>query len=242
MKKAPFLSILFSLTFLGFAMPASAQWVVVDPTNLVQNIMTAANTLKQIDNQVLQLANEAQMLENEAKNLQSLSLNDLSRLQAALASTRALLAQVQGISFQLSETQATFARLYPSSYGAGSTRAQLSADVLTRWSDSHGALGTALNVQAQAAQNFSSDEGVLADLIGQSQSAAGALQALQATNQLLALQARQTIQGQQLLITQGRTDGLEQGRALEADARARELRRRFMTGSTSYTPQSINGF
>lgn len=49
MKKAPFLSILFSLTFLGFAMPASAQWVVVDPTNLVQNIMTAANTLKQID-------------------------------------------------------------------------------------------------------------------------------------------------------------------------------------------------
>ena len=34
-------------------MPAAqAQWVVIDPTNLVQNILTAARALQQINNQI----------------------------------------------------------------------------------------------------------------------------------------------------------------------------------------------
>ena len=41
---------------------AHAQWVVVDPTNLVQNTLTAIRTLEQINNQIQQLQNEAQML------------------------------------------------------------------------------------------------------------------------------------------------------------------------------------
>ena len=31
---------------------AHAQWVVVDPTNLVQNTLTAIRTLEQINNQI----------------------------------------------------------------------------------------------------------------------------------------------------------------------------------------------
>lgn len=46
-----------------------------------------------------------------------------------------------------------------------------------------------MQMQAQASQNLSDDEGVLADLVGKSQSAVGALQAMQVMNQLLALQA-----------------------------------------------------
>jgi type IV secretion system protein TrbJ len=191
---------------------------------------------------VLQLANEAQMLSNEAKNLQNLNFNSLSRLQAAISATQQLLTQAQGIALQLSQTQATLNRLYPASYGATVPRSQLTADALERWTDSHSALGTALQVQAQATQNFPTDQSVLADLVGQSQSAAGALQALQATNQLLALQARQTIQGQQLAITQNRAVGLEQGRAIETEARSRALRQRFMSTATRYTPQPVAGF
>ena len=49
------------------AMPAAqAQWVVIDPSNLVQNIMTAARALEQINNQIRQLQNEALMLMNQA--------------------------------------------------------------------------------------------------------------------------------------------------------------------------------
>ena len=50
---------------------AHAQWVVVDPTNLVQNTLTAIRTMEQINNQIQQLQNEADMLINRARNGES---------------------------------------------------------------------------------------------------------------------------------------------------------------------------
>ncbi|MGG6988304.1 UNVERIFIED_CONTAM: P-type conjugative transfer protein TrbJ, partial [Pseudomonas aeruginosa] len=67
-----------------------------------------------------------------------------------------------------------------------------------------------------------------------------ALQAMQATNQLLALQAKQSIQAQQLQITQDRAASLELARQAAAMERAREVRRRFLGTGTPYTPQSVN--
>lgn len=242
MKKTLVLALLTSLGIMGFAFPASAQWVVVDPTNLVQNIMTAANSLKQVANQVQQLANEEQMLSNEAKNLQGLNFNSLSGLLATLNNTQRLLSQAQGIALQLSPTQATYTRAYPLSYGTSVSRALMAADSLERWTNSHGALGTTLQVQAQATQNLPADQSVLADLVGQSQSAAGALQVTQVTNQLLALQIRLLMQGQQLKITQDRAVALEQARAVETEPHSNQLRQRFMSSTTNYTPQSVHGF
>jgi P-type conjugative transfer protein TrbJ len=76
--------------------------------------------------------------------------------------------------------------------------------------------------------------------VSQSQSAQGALQAMQATNQLLALQAKQTIQAQQLQITQDRAASLELAQQAVATERAREVRRRFQGAGTPYTPQAVN--
>ena len=57
--------------------PAYAQFggIVYDPSNYSQNILTAARTLEQINNQIRQLQNEAQMLINQARNLASLPFN-----------------------------------------------------------------------------------------------------------------------------------------------------------------------
>ena len=66
------------------------------------------------------------------------------------------------------------------------------------------------------------------------------LQAMQATNQLLALQAKQSIQAQQLRITQDRAVALEQARQVAVQERAREVRRRFMGSGTPYTPYTVN--
>ena len=52
--------------------PAAAQWIVYDPTNYAQNVLTAARTLQQVNQQITQLQNEAQMLINQARNLASL--------------------------------------------------------------------------------------------------------------------------------------------------------------------------
>ena len=216
--------------------------VVLDPSNLVQNIMTAARALQMVNNQIRQLQNEAQSLINEAKNLAPLNFSDLNQLRATLAATQQLFAQAQGMSFNLSQMQATFARLYPATYAATMTSAQMDTDRQAQWSNSREALSTALQMQSQATQNFSADEAVMSDVIGHSQSSEGALQAVQATNQLLALQARQLMQAQQLQISQDRAVALEQARAVAEEERARELRRRFMIPAPPYHPAPVASF
>lgn len=223
------------------AMPvAHAQWVVIDPTNLAQNILTAAHTLEQINNQIRQLQNEAQSLMNEARNLASLPFNVVNRLRAYLDTTRQLIAQARGLAFDIQNMDQQFAQLYPEQYAASVSGNQMFQDAHQRWQNTLQGLQTAMRMQAQVSQNLNQDEGVLADLVDQSQSATGALQAMQATNQLLALQAKQSIQTQQLQLTQGRAASLELARQAAAVERGREVTRRFIGSGTAYTPQSVN--
>ena len=224
------------------AAPPADAIIVFDPSNFVQNSLTAARTLEEINNQLLQLQNEAKMLANDALNLTKLPFNIVGQLQATLALTNQLIAQAQGIAFQLAQAQQQFTRFYPQAYGPGVSGASMAADALTRWTNSLQALRTTISMQAQAAQNLSSDQSSLATLVSQSQNAVGILQAAQATNQLLALQSRQFIQDQQLRLTQDRSAALEQARSVAAEARAREVRRRFLGNGTPYTPQAINFF
>ncbi len=217
-----------------------AQWVVIDPTNLVQNILTAARTLEQINNQIRQLQNEAQMLTNQARNLTGLNFSALAELRAALSATNQLIQQAQGLAFNVSQMEADFRRLYPDSYTAAISGTQMALDARMRWRNSLEALRTATQVQSQAVQNFAADERTLTDLVNRSQSAVGALQATQATNQLLALQSRQAMQAQQLQITQDRAAALEQARQVAVQERAREVRRRFQGDGTPYTPTAVN--
>jgi len=219
---------------------ANAQWVVVDPTNLVQNILTAARALEQINNQIRSLQNEAQMLQNDAKNLTSLDFSSLAQLRSTLATTSQLIQQGQGLAFNVSQMQAQFARLYPTAYTAATSGSQMALDAAQRWTNSLEALRTSTQIQSQAVQNFASDEQTLTDLVNQSQSAQGALQATQATNQLLALQSRQAIQAQQLELTQHRAAAMEQARQVAVQARAAEVRRRFQGDGTPYTPFTVN--
>lgn len=223
------------------AMPvAHAQWVVIDPTNLAQNILTAAHTLEQINNQIKQLQNEAQSLMNEARNLASLPFNVVNRLRANLDTTRQLIAQARGLAFDIQNMDQQFAQLYPEQYAATVSGNKMFQDAHQRWQNTLQGLQTAMRMQAQVSQNLNQDEGVLADLVDQSQSATGALQAMQATNQLLALQAKQSIQTQQLQLTQGRAASLELARQAAAVERGREVTRRFLGSGTAYTPQSVN--
>jgi P-type conjugative transfer protein TrbJ len=232
--------ILVLVAMLSASEHASAQWVVFDPSNFVENMLTELHTLTQIENQVLQLQNQAQMLLNQAKNLQGLNFTSLARLEATFSTTEQLLDQAQGITLDLTATQQQLARVYPAAYGSTVTRSQLDADQLTRWSSSLDALDTAMEVQAQAKQNLPSDESVLADVLTRSSSAVGALQAIQATNELLGLRVRQVMQSQQIAISQDRATALEDVRIVEAEARARAVRSQFMTSGTPYTPQAVD--
>lgn len=226
--------------FVGVMPAAHAQWAVIDATNLAQNTMTAARTLEQINNQVRQLQNQAQSLINQARNLESLPFNVVGRLQSTLATTQQLIAQGQGLAFQVQNMDQQFARLYPTQYAATTSSNKMYQEAHERWQNTLTGLQTAMQMQAQVSQNLTDDQGVLTDLVGQSQSATGALQAQQATNQLLALQAKQSIQTQQLQLTQGRAASLELARQAAAVEQGRVITQQFLGTGTPYTPESVS--
>jgi len=221
------------------ATPAWAWKTVFDPSNYTQNTLTAVRALEQINNQVHQLQNEAQMLTNQSRNLTSLPFDVVQRLRSNLTTTQRLITRAEGLAYDVSNMDTEFARLYPEQYAATASGDQMLQDARQRWTNTLDGLHTAMRVQAQVSQALSEDEGVMADLVGKSQSATGALQAMQATNQLLALQAKQSIQAQQLQITQGRAAALELARKAATAEHAREVRRRFLGTGTSYTPQTV---
>ncbi len=222
------------------ASPSWAWRTVFDPSNYTQNTLTAVRTLQQINNQINQLQNEAQMLMNQARNLASLDFNVVNRLRTTLAATERLIGEAHGLSYEVANMDQEFARLYPDQYAATVSGDSMAQDARERWKNTLNGLHTAMRVQAQASQNLRDDESTLADLMNQSQSVQGALQAMQATNQLLALQAKQGIQAQQLQITQDRAASLELARQAAATERAREVRQRFQGRGTPYTPQAVN--
>jgi P-type conjugative transfer protein TrbJ len=219
---------------------AFAQWVVFDPSNFAQNVIQVAREAEQVANQVHQLQNEAQMLINQAQNLQRFDFNIVGRLRVNLETTERLLTQNNGVAFELGQAERAFTEQYARQYDSWSTRAQMQADVLSRWTNSLEALRTTVRMQAQARQNLNDDEESLADLVSGSQGALGNRDVTQATNQLLALHAKQAIEEQRLRIAEDRAAAIETARAVASEERSRELRRRFMTSQTAYTPVPID--
>ncbi|MGI2228969.1 P-type conjugative transfer protein TrbJ [Burkholderia vietnamiensis] len=226
--------------FIGVMPAAQAQWAVIDATNLIQNTMTAARTLEQINNQIRQLQNQAQSLINQARNLASLPFNVVGQLRSNLATTQQLITQAQGLTFQVQSMNQQFAQLYPQQYAATVSGNQMYQDAHQRWQNTLNGLQTAMQMQAQVSQNINVDAGTMSDLVGQSQSATGALQAMQATNQLLALQAKQTSESQQLQLTQSRAQALELARQAAAVEQGHVITQRFLGTGTPYTPQPVN--
>ncbi len=88
--------------------PASAQWIVYDPTNYVQNVLTAARSLEQINNQITSLQNQATSLINQARNLASLPFSSLQQLQQSVQRTQQLLQQAQRIAYDVQNIDQAF--------------------------------------------------------------------------------------------------------------------------------------
>ena len=229
------------------ASPAHAQFgfgrIVYDPSNYAQNVLTAARTLEQINNQITSLQNEAQMLINQARNLASLPYSSLQQLQQNVQRTQQLLGQAQNIAFEVGQIDQAFQQQY-GNVSLSATDAQLVADARGRWENTVGGLQDAMRVQAGAVGNIDTNRAEMAALVGQSQGATGALQATQAGNQLLALQSQQLSDLIAVISANGRADALTEAERATAAEQGRIQRQRFLTPGTGYQPgnaQMFNG-
>ena len=229
------------LSFAVATSPAHAQWIVYDPTNYAQNVLTATRALQQINNQITSLQNEAQMLVNQARNLTSLPYSALAPIQQDIARTQQLISSAQGIAYNVQNIDRAFNTTYAPATASMSDQA-LVANAQARWQQSVQAFQDAMRTQATVVGNLPTNSTQMSALVTSSQSATGALQATQAGNQLLALQAQQLADLTAAVAAQGRAQSLDMAQRAAAQSQGQEQLRRFLTPGTGHQPTNITMF
>jgi len=214
--------------------PSSAQWLVFDPNNYVQNVLTAARELEQINNQVLSLQNEAQMLINQAKNLANLPYSSLQQIEQSIQRTQQLLAQAQRIAYDVQQVDQAFGTTYAPASSSQSNQT-LVANAQTRWQNAIAGLQDALRVQATVVGNLDTNRSQTSALISASQSATGSLQ-------LLSLNAQQLADLTATMAAQGRAQVLEMAQRVGSQDQAKEQLRRFLIPGAGYQSSSVRMF
>ncbi|WP_339862542.1 P-type conjugative transfer protein TrbJ [Paremcibacter congregatus] len=239
LKKPLFSAIFMLATVLLPAQQAHALLgfgIVFDPTNYGQNILTAANTLRQLNNQIVQLQNEARMLVNQTRNLTNLPTSISGDLQSSLARMDGLIRSARNVSYQITAIDAHYQRLYPQRYAAATTSSQIFQDGQEAWNVARAGFQHSMQVQAAVVEQVRSDSAILDRLVSKSQSAVGNLQVTQAGNQLAALNAKQTMQLQTLLAASTRAESLDRTATLAAREQARARFQNFLGDRQAYTP------
>ncbi|WP_434721305.1 P-type conjugative transfer protein TrbJ [Mesorhizobium sp. RIZ17] len=214
--------------------------IVFDPRNYAENLLSASRALEQINNQVASLRNEAQMLINQARNLTSLPTSMLGRIEGNFAHMKALLGQAQRLAYSVQDIERQFKDTYQN-FGSNLSDRQLVDGARERWQGSVSAFEDALKTGAVAVGSIDDTRQQTRSLVDASQAAVGVLQATQAGNQLLAVQASQIADLTAMLAAQGRANALESAGRAAAQEQAREQFSRFMAGS-SYRAATVKMF
>jgi P-type conjugative transfer protein TrbJ len=230
-----------AVSLLVLPLPVRAQWVVFDPNNYAQNVLTAARELQQINNQIVSLQNQAQMLINQAKNLASLPYSSLQQLEQSIQRTQQLLGQAQRLAYDVQQIDRAFSTTYAPASSSLSSQA-LVTNAQSRWQNSVSALQDSLRVQAGVVGNLDTVKTQSSALLSASQGASGALQVTQAGNQILALQAQQLADLTATVAAQGRASSVEAAQRAAAQDQGREQLRRFLTQGQDYQPSNVQMF
>lgn len=217
------------------ATPARAI-VVFDPWNYGQNIMTAARSLEEVNNQIKQLTNEAQMILKMDLNLQQLGSTVAPELQASLGQIKDLLKQAQGIALTVNETDAAMQKLFPADYAKALSVDDSLKAAKARWDETLSSFKRSMSMEAKIIENTSEDGNRLADLLNKSGSAVGNLEVQQAGNELVGLQVKQELQLQNLMAANQRSQSLDRARMLATEQEGHLRFQTFVSGGTAYTP------
>lgn len=210
---------------------------VFDGSNYAQNLLIAARTLEQVNNQVKGLQNQAKMLTDMGKHLSKISFPQLQQLQSKMQEIDRLMGEAQGLNFKVAELDKQYRALFPTSFNGVLRSDQRISFARARLDAAAAQFRQAMGVQSEIVENVRSDADALNAIVSRSQSAEGSLQVSQATNQLLALAAKQQFQLQQLMAAQFRSDAIEQSRRAQSELEGREATRRFLGDGKAYNPR-----
>jgi len=195
---------------LAFSTPAHAIFgfgdIVIDPTNLIQNVLTATRTLQQVQIQIQSLRNQAQHLVSQGFDVSgdlNQTLNEITRLTN----------EARALTYRIDQIERAFESHFPDAYADWSVTEQ--AQIADAQQDAaREAYRDSVMMQAQIVEAVQADARNLDNLIFASQTSAGELSAMQAGNQITALSAKQTMQMQEMMASQYRAQAIERSRAI----------------------------
>jgi len=220
----------------GHAPLANAQFggIVYDPANYRQNFMTAVRSYTQIVRQGQQLRNEANMLINQAKHLSKLDLNSVNDLNRILSEIAYLNAQADNVAYEVGRTRQLVKEYFPQSYEDFSED-ELMVRAEQQWQMSQRAYNDAMVMQSKMVESLETDQIILGQIMNKSHASVGELQATQSTNQLLGLLIKQSMQAQQMQITQARAGSIDAARRIATEEESRVLHQRFVGANSAYS-------
>lgn len=191
---------------------------VIDPSNLAQNILQVSHMVEQLHNQVQQIEQAAAMLRQNPLQLSP-------ELSQSIGEARALFQNVQGVAFEANQLGEQLRTLYPETWENFDLSHVLSQS--GAWMrESRQGLQRAMEAEARAAERIDQTRGRIDRALESSSAAEGQTGAIQASNQLLGIQASQLAEIHALLIAQGRALETERMERLAREQRATEIQRR----------------
>ncbi|MEL8055128.1 MAG: P-type conjugative transfer protein TrbJ [Pseudomonadota bacterium] len=233
MKRRLISAALCALPISTISLPAAfAQVAVYDPANHIQNIYQAIRSLQTVNQQIQQLTNEIRMLENMGRDLERLPGSIADDILRRMQRIDELMREAEGIGYKVEEIERDYEEIYPETYGDTPPENEVLVEqARTRWKQSRTAYRDSLQVTAQVVSTARADSESLDRLIGSSQSAVGNLQAVQAGNQIEALQTQQLMQIESMMASHYRAEALERARQLAEAERGRARTRSFLGAS-----------
>lgn len=223
-------------TMLNFAtpVPARAQWTVIDPTNLAQNVLQVSHAIEQINNQIRQIEQQAAMLARSPLQLSP-------ELARSIDDARAAFDAAQSVQFEADRVGDQLRTLYPETYARFDLEEVLGRS--DQWmTESRASLQAAIQAEARASASLRESQGRIDTALAASANAEGQTGAQQASNQLLGVQATQLAEIQALLAAQGRALQIERMESLARETRASEIRRRAFPTERDAPPPARTAF
>lgn len=208
---------------------------VFDPANYQQNLLSAVRALESVQNQIRQLQNEAGQLLRMDRHLLPLSGSIGPDLQRTLSALHARVGEGDALALKVQETEAAYARLYPTNFPDTLKSNDVVRAARSRWEEAYGNFKRAAVMQGQVREATEADALLLDQILARSSAAAGSLQVGQAGNELAALHIKQSLQLQLLLAAQTRAETSERARDLVAQEAARAQFKTFLGDGRAYT-------
>ena len=247
MKKAFFGAVASIALMVGSSTQvAQAQWIVLDPSNLIENIISALQNTQTVLNQITQISQEVQSLGYQVQNLQTMPAGVASNVigQYTMQFGRLVVAMqsINGIAQSVANLTARYNATYPNTALAQGplSNANVMAQ-LTAWlNQSRSVYQGAYNTQAQVMSSLPADSANVQTLLQTSGSSQGALGAIQAGNQINGQVAAQLMKmNQQMAATnQAQLNWIAQQTQLIAQAQT--ISQNLAAGYTAPSAPTVN--